>query len=125
MRLKVWKPILGTQRHQRYGSFLRDLQLPKIVIEPGIMEESFHQARGVSYLLSQGERLLGPPERLVRIAQPSEGMGHMVQAVQSELVNVPSRTLTPVAVVESEALLGVLEGFDIFSSHVQGRPHDR
>ena len=71
------KSLLTRQRHQCLGLLLGCLPLPAQPMEPAAQSQGKRQTKGVRQLVCQGEALLAPLQRLVRIAQHPQGKGRI------------------------------------------------
>src|SRR5262249_23856863 len=86
----------------RLGSVLFTAEL----MEHGSNTQGNAQAKGGRHLLCQGQCLLAPCQRLVRIAQYPEDMGVKAAAIHPQVLPIQER--------RSAVLLGVVEGYPLY-----------
>jgi hypothetical protein len=72
----IRKSLLPTERDRRLCPLLDGMPLPPKLMEHSSIIEGQSQVKGVRQLPSQDQCLVAPCQRLDRIAQKPQGMGH-------------------------------------------------
>src|SRR5262249_9981198 len=86
---KVWKSLLGCQRHLCLCPLLDCLSLAAVLMEQGSKMQGKCQGKGVGQLLSASERLLAPRQGLVRIAEQPQRQGRKRPAMHNVIYPRP------------------------------------
>ena len=115
--------MFGREPDQCLCLLLDCLPLLSLLTDSEGSNRSLSQAKGMRQFPGQGERFLTPLERLVRIAQGSQGPGRIAQAGHPwVLAGAGGMEMAPLGVIEGHGLLQVGSGLGQLSKSEQGDP---